>query len=229
MRRLGHQITEFGLTQKLLLQLRKGTSDQKSYREKRNALRTEKRLVEEELVDLLYGSNEAREEYIAILKQEKDPFVKREMMGATRRLGPILREELAAPLVASSDPGDRKLGVETLPRIGTQKSIDTLSDRAKNERDPEVQAAAVRALTHFVPERTGKEWADGSTIAPTLRELATNQQNLAIREMAFRGLIAQRHLSPEDREFVETFADHETDPNLKEIALSARRALAARR
>ncbi|MEZ4819856.1 MAG: hypothetical protein R3A45_08160 [Bdellovibrionota bacterium] len=194
-------------------------------KQNRDLLREERRAFEKDLSTLLNTSPEARALFKDLALQEDDPFVRRELMASTRRMNPVKREEMVQFFATSEDPINRDLAVNMLQSVGTHTAISQLSSMATTEKDIEIQKKAIHSLASYSQDRVGEQYASGASIPAILRNLATQEQPLEVREKAFRGLIGRAFLQAEDKAFIVSFAEAETDPKLKQIAKDAVRVL----
>jgi hypothetical protein len=229
MRSISKQLVELALDRKRLFRDMKLARTDPQMRLKKLELKGQFRELESDLAELLKNSRAAQKEFVEIVHRETDPMVKRELVTAVRSLSPEFREEMGSKLAKDDDGESRKLGLHTLSLSGTSFALSEISDAAQKEREPAVQIAAIHALSQFTSLNAEQAEPNQAVRNQTLRTLSDTHNSLEVREAAFRGLISQAFLSPQDKEFVAEFARTETDPKLKKIAESAQRVISARR
>lgn len=223
---LTHQFIGLLLERKQMMELAKSSRSRQNH-DLKDKLKESARTLEMELTELLHSSPGARQEFNQMVSLEHDPFVQRQLIGATKRLDPLYRAELAVELTKSESSETRKIGVETLPRTGTQQAFNQLSQISNQDSDVGVQTAAVKSLSRFGLEKNGGD-VQPSEVSQTLRDLAKSQADPSVREAALRGLLGRGLLSNEDRDLIKALAQNETDPKIRDLAISSQKALSAR-
>lgn len=193
-----------------------------------NQFQNEMRPLKLELIHQLGTSPVARDEYVKAIQSESDPTIKSELLQVINKTSPVIQEEISLQLSASDNREDRIVAADVLTSIGTKNAIETLVQTTTEDPDPEVRKNSLEALARFHPKGSGPEWADSSSVIPTLKQFAQPQNDLKTRETAFRGLIAQPSLTHEDKMFIAEFAERETNPKLREMADAAQKTLSSR-
>jgi hypothetical protein len=181
-----------------------------------------------ELRPILRESEVARKELLEAIKDEKDPYVKKEL---ARLLGAADADSQAkyyADLAGDPSADNQKVAVEMLSNLGTQDSLSRLTDMAENRSlDSDVRADAVQGIGRSLLSGTGDEKvrAEGRR---TLLEFTQNSYEPEIREKAYRTIAMQSTLTAEDARFLAQSIEQETDPKVKRIAEFTQRVIESR-
>jgi hypothetical protein len=165
-----------------------------------------------ELSPILRESEVARRELLEAIKEESDPYVKKELA----RLLNVADAESQAKYYAelSQDPSadNQKVAVDMLGNLRTQDSLNRLTGIAENPSlDVGVRADAVLGIGRSVTFAMGdqKYQAEGRR---TLLELTQPQNEPEIREKAYRAIAMQPTLTAEDERFLAKAIEQESDP-----------------
>ncbi|HSA58335.1 MAG TPA: HEAT repeat domain-containing protein [bacterium] len=181
-----------------------------------------------EVSPLLRESEVARQELLAAIKEESDPYVKKELARLLNVADAESQSKYYAELAQDRSPDNQKVAVEMLGNLRTPDALTRLTDMAESPSiDAEVRSEAVMGIGRSVTFAAGDEkyQAEGRQ---TLLELTQGKFEPEIREKAYRAIAMQPSLTAEDEAFLAKAIEQESDPKVKRIAEFTQSVIEAR-
>jgi len=184
--------------------------------------------LRKEISPILRDSEVARKELLETIKNEDDPFVKKELARMFNVTDDKSRYALSSELTQSSSPENQKVGIEMLSNVHTNEALNSLSEMAESRSlDVEVRADAVMGIA-----RSTAFAADDEKFQlqgrKALIELTDTRNEPEIRDKAYRAIAMQPNLTAEDEKMLTQAAEQESDPKVKRMAEFTLKVIEAR-
>ncbi len=206
---------------------REKSKDQKLDKAEKEELSKKRKELQREARKMIRGSEIAQKELLKTIKEEKDPYVKKELSRLFRELDPGVQLNYAKELAIDSSSDNQKAAVEMLSNLRTKDSLVNLVGMADNSSlGVDVRGDVVQGIGRSIPFSDDGNYQAEARGA--LQGFVQPQYPPEVRESAYRSIAMQTTLTPEDERFITQAAQQETDPKVSRMAQFAQKVIEAR-